>query len=107
MSYPYCCVQTPFEEYRGQLVQYCTQNALIYPQTSGLVTATTGPYVRVATPTHVGNIANVWLPYMGNAITLIQRHESKFFHVKLLVLMLAGIKIMSSSAPNPPINSIV
>ena len=36
-----CCVQTHFEEYRGQLVQYCTQNALIYPQTSGLVTTTT------------------------------------------------------------------
>ena len=38
---PYYRVQTPFEEYRGQLVQYCTQNALIYPQTSGLVTTTT------------------------------------------------------------------
>ena len=33
-----CChVQTLFEEYRGQHVQNCTQNALNYPQMSGLV----------------------------------------------------------------------
>ena len=38
---PYCCVQTLFEEHRGQLVQYCTLGALTYPQTSGLVTTTT------------------------------------------------------------------
>ena len=38
MSYS---IVPPFEEYRGQLVQYCTQNALVYPQRSGLVTTTT------------------------------------------------------------------
>ena len=33
------------------------------------------------------NIANVWLPYtkLQGAITLILRHESKFFQVKFLV----------------------
>ena len=40
---PHCGVQTPFEEYRGQLVQCCTQNALIYPQTSGLITTAMQP----------------------------------------------------------------
>ena len=37
----YCHVQTLLVEYRSHLVQYYTQNALIYPQTSGLVTTTT------------------------------------------------------------------
>ena len=36
-----------FEECRGQLVQYCTQNALIYPQMSDLVTTTTAVTITV------------------------------------------------------------
>jgi hypothetical protein len=37
---PYCCVQTPFAKYRGQLVQYCTQSVHSNPQMSGLITTT-------------------------------------------------------------------
>ena len=99
-----------FEEYRDQLVQYCTQNALIYPQTSGLVTTTTATSCSLALQgwycghipgcyylnSYIGMVSLISVLFKGCLHKAIQSRALSFLLLILLIIITLGINTLTS-----------